>query len=147
VPAALKDPFRDLLGDVDDWEETAHRFHKLLRHLVLADALCQPEAWDLEPHLLVIVNELNRHAGLPSHAQEFAHFQQCLRLPSKRRSTAETSRKAVSAAKGTHLVTWQALLARAQATFDPSVRPLLVHAARLSYLQPIVRGGPEKRHS
>jgi hypothetical protein len=120
VPTALQDPLRDLLVDADNWEETAHRFYKLLRHLILAGALCRSEVWDLEPHLLVIVNELNRHAGLRSHAQEFAHFRRCLRLPSE----------------CTHLVTWQVLLTQARATFDPGVRPLLAHAERLRYLQP-----------
>ncbi len=55
-----------------------------------------------------------------THAQEFTHFRQCLRLPTER----------------THLLTWQALLTHAEATFDPAVRPLLAHTARLSYLQP-----------
>ncbi|MBN1582632.1 MAG: hypothetical protein JXA89_18120, partial [Anaerolineae bacterium] len=45
----------------------------------------------------------------------------------------------LNAVQGTHLVTWQVLLAQARATFDPGVRPLLAHAERLSYLQP-----PEK---
>lgn len=35
-----------------------------------------------------------------------------------------------------HLFTWQELLMRAEATFDPGVRLLLAHARRLSYLQP-----------
>jgi hypothetical protein len=126
VPAAFEEPLRDLLVDMGDWQETMRRFYQLLRHLVLASELCRPEVWDLEPHLLAIVNELNRHARR-THAQEFAHFQRCLRLPPGR----------------THLVTWQALLARAKATFDPGVRPLLAHAARLSYLQSLERDGDE----
>jgi hypothetical protein len=36
-----------------------------------------------------------------------------------------------------HLVTWQELLTRAEATFDPGVRPLLAHAHRLRYLRPV----------
>jgi hypothetical protein len=136
VPAAFEEPLRALLADMADWQKTMHRFYQLLRHLVLANELCKPEVWSLEPHLLVIVNELNKHA-LRTHAQEFAQFGRCLRLPPERRS----------AAKGTRLVTWQALLARAQGTFDPGVRPLLAHAARLSYLRLIVRGGPERHHS
>jgi hypothetical protein len=36
----------------------------------------------------------------------------------------------------THLLAWQDLLARAGATFDPGVRPLLDHARRLRCLRP-----------
>ena len=95
------------------------RFYPLLRHLILANELCQPGMWDLEPHLLAIVNERNRHARR-THADEFAHLQQCLRLPPER----------------THLVTWQALLDRVKATLELAVRPLLIHVSQLSYLQP-----------
>jgi hypothetical protein len=120
VPALYEAPLRDLLVDMSRWEETMRRFYQLLRHLVLANALCQAEVWGLKPHLLAIVNQLNRHADLRPHAQEFLDFQHSLRLPAAR----------------THLLTWQTLLVLAQATFDPIVRPLLDHAARLSYLQP-----------
>jgi hypothetical protein len=41
-------------------------------------------------------------------------------------------------------VTWQALMARTKATFDAGVRPLLAHAARLSYLQSLERDGPDE---
>jgi hypothetical protein len=105
---------------MDDWQETMRRFYQLLRHLVLANELSRPEVWGLEPHLLAIVNELNVHASLRSHAEEFEAFRKRLRLPAER----------------THLLTWQELLARAEATLDPAVRPLLVHAGRLSCLQP-----------
>ena len=125
VPATYQTPLRALLADMSDWERTMHRFYQLLRHLALANELCQNEVWGLEPHLLAIVNALNRHAGLRSHAEEFARFQRCLSLPKER----------------THLLTWQTLLERAKATFDPAVRPLLAHAARLSYLQPLEQSG------
>lgn len=115
VPATYEAPLRALLADMHDWPETMRRFYQLLRHLVLANELCRPDVWGLEPHLLAIVNELNIHASLHTHAQEFAHFQRCLRLPAER----------------THLLTWQTLLARAEATLDPAVRPLLAHARRL----------------
>jgi len=125
VPASFEAPLRALLADRVDWQKTMHRFYQLLRHLVLANALGRSEVWNLEPHLLAIVNGLNRHARR-THADEFAHFQRCLRLPPER----------------VHLVTWQALLARAKATFDPGVRPLSVHAAQLSHLQPLNLDGP-----
>lgn len=96
------------------------RFYQLLRHLILANELCRPGVWDLEPHVLAIVNELNRHASLRSHTEEFEHFRRHLRLLAER----------------THLLTWQELLARAEATLDPAVRPLLAHARRLGNLQP-----------
>jgi hypothetical protein len=120
VPASYKAPVRDLLKDMHDWQETMRRFYQLLRHLVLANELCRPGVWDLEPHVLAIVNELNRHASLHPHAEEFENFRKRLRLPAKR----------------TYLLTWQELLARAEATLDPAVRPLLAHARRLSNLQP-----------
>jgi hypothetical protein len=120
VPATYEAPLRDLLKDMHDWQETMRRFYQLLRHLILANELCRPEVWDLEPHVLAIVNELNRHASLRPHAEEFEAFRKCLRLPAER----------------THLLTWQELLARAEATLDPAVRPLLAHARRLSSLQP-----------
>jgi hypothetical protein len=102
-----------------DWQETMRRFYQLLRHLVLANELCRPGVWDLEPHVLAIVNELNRNASLRPHAEEFENFRKRLRLPAER----------------THLLTWQELLARAEATLDPAVRPLLAHARRLGNLQ------------
>ena len=120
VPATYEAPLRALLADMRDWPETMRRFYQLLRHLVLANELCCPDVWGLEPHLLAIVNELNRHASLRTHAEEFEHFRKCLRLPAER----------------THLLTWQELLARVEATLDPTVRPLLIHARRLSSLQP-----------
>jgi hypothetical protein len=120
VPASYEAPLRDLLKDMHDWQETMRRFYQLLRHLVLANELCRPGVWDLEPHVLAIVNELNRNASLRPHAEEFENFRKRLRLPAER----------------THLLTWQELLARAEATLDPAVRPLLAHARRLSSLQP-----------
>lgn len=72
-------------------------------------------------NLLAIVNELNRHASLRPHAEEFENFRKHLRLPAER----------------IHLLTWQELLARAGATMDPAVRPLLTPARRLSSLQPL----------
>jgi hypothetical protein len=120
VPASYEAPLRALLVDLDDWQETMRRFYQLLRHLVLANELSRPEVWGLEPHLLAIVNGLNVHASLRPHAEEFEQFRNHLRLPAER----------------THLLTWQELLARAEATLDPAVRPLLVHARRLSCLQP-----------
>jgi hypothetical protein len=120
VPATYKAPLRALLADMHNWSEIMRRFYQLLRHLVLAHELCRPDVWGLEPHLLAIVNKLNIHASLRTHAEEFEHFRKCLRLP----------------AEHTHLLTWQELLARVEATLDPAVRPLLTHARRLSSLQP-----------
>jgi hypothetical protein len=120
VPASYEAPVRALLKDMHDWQETMRRFYQLLRHLVLANELCRPGVWDLEPHVLAIVNELNRNASLRPHAEEFENFRKRLRLPAER----------------THLLTWQELLARAEATLDPAVRPLLAHARRLGNLQP-----------
>lgn len=119
VPPSYKAPLRALLADMGDWGETMRRFYQLLRHLALANELCRPEAWGLEPHLLAIVNGLNVHASRRPHAEEFEEFRKRLRLP----------------AENTHLLTWQELLARTEATMDPAVRPLLAHAGRLSYLQ------------
>jgi hypothetical protein len=120
VPATYEAPLRALLTDMHNWPETMRRFYQLLRHLVLANELCHPEVWGLGPHLLAIVNELNIHASLRTHAEAFEQFRKHLRLPAER----------------THLLTWQTLLARAEATLDPAVRPLLTHARRLSSLQP-----------
>jgi hypothetical protein len=72
-------------------------------------------------NVLTIVNEFNRHASLRPHAEEFENFRKRLRLPAER----------------IHLLTWQELLARAEATMDPAVRPLLTHARWLSSLQPL----------
>jgi hypothetical protein len=119
VPAVYEKPLQAFLADMSAWTETMRRFYQLLRPLILANALCRPEVWDLEPHLLAIVSDLNRPDSRRTHAEEFAHFQRSLRLPADR----------------THLLTWQALLARVRATFDATMRPLLTHAARLSYLQ------------
>ena len=124
VPATYEAPLRVLLADMHDWPETMRRFYQLLRHLVLANELCRPEVWGLEPYLLAIVNELNVHASLRTHAEEFEQFRKHLRLPAER----------------THLLTWQELLARVEATLDPAVRPLLAHTRRLSILQPSDRG-------
>jgi hypothetical protein len=120
IPPTYKEPLRPLLADMQDWEATMRRFYQLLRHLILANELCRPDAWSLEPHLLAIVNELNSNRSGASHADEFEHLRCCLRLPSEQ----------------THLLTWQELLVRAEATFDPDVRPLLTHARRLSNLCP-----------
>jgi hypothetical protein len=120
VPVTYEAPLRALLADMHDWPETMRRFYQLLRHLVLANELCRPDAWGLEPHLLAIVNELNIHASLHTHAEEFEQFRKHLHLPAER----------------THLLTWQTLLARAKETLDPAVRPLLTHARWLSSLQP-----------
>jgi hypothetical protein len=65
------------------------------------------------------VRHIDRN-GVP-HAAEFEQFRRCLCLARER----------------THLLTWQELLARAEATFDPGVRPLLTHAGQSSYLRPI----------
>ena len=122
IPPIYEEPLRALLADMRDWETTMRRFYQLLRHLILASELCWPDGWPLEPHLLAIVNELNLNRGGVSHADEFEHFHRRLRL----------------APEQTHLLTWQELLARAEATFDPGVRPLLRHARRLSNLWPLV---------
>jgi len=131
VPATYEAPLRVLLADMHDWTETMRRFYQLLRHLVLANELCRPEVWGLEPHLLAIVNELNIHASLRPHTKEFEQFRKCLRLSAER----------------THLLTWQELLARAETTLDPAVRPLLTHARRLSSLQPSDWGLLDMRRS
>lgn len=119
IPPTYEGPLRALLTDMRAWEATMRRFYQLLRHLILANELCRPGGWPLEPHLLAIVNELNLNRDGVPHAFEFEHFRHCLHLASER----------------THLLTWQELLARAEATFDPDVRPLLTHARRLSNLQ------------
>ena len=111
---------RDLLADMEKWEATMRRFYQLLRHLVLAHELCWSDGWRLEPHLLAVVNALNVSRDGNPHAVEFEAFRSALRLPPKR----------------THLLTWQELLTRAEATFDPGVRPLLDHARRLRHLRP-----------
>ena len=121
ISPSYEEPLRGLLSDKENWEATMHRFYQLLRHLVLAYELCRPTGWPLEPHLLAIVNELNVNRDGKPHAAEFEAFRGALRLPSER----------------THLLTWQELLVRAEATFDPDVRPLLDHARRLRYLQPL----------
>ena len=121
IPPTYEEPLRALLVDMQNWEATMRRFYQLLRHLILANELCQAEdGWPLEPHLLVIVNALNVNRDGIDHAVEFEHFRQCLRLGPER----------------THLLTWQDLLARAESTFDPGVRPLLAHARQLRSLQP-----------
>jgi hypothetical protein len=71
--------------------------------------------------LLAIVNAPNVNRDGNPHAVEFDAFQSVLRLPPKQ----------------THLLTWQELLARAEATFDPGVRPLLGHIRLLRFLQPL----------
>ena len=119
IPASYEEPLRGLLADMRGWEATMRRFYQLLRHLVLANELCGPGGWPLEPHLLAIVNGLNANRGGVPHAAKFEAFQRALRLGPER----------------THLLTWQELLARAEATFDPGVRPLLAHARRLRYLR------------
>jgi len=121
IPPGYEESLRALLADMQNWEATMRRFYQLLRHLVLANELCGPSGWPLEPHLLAIVNELNVSRDGKPHAAEFEHFRRALRLPPER----------------THPTTWQELLARAEATFDPGVRPLLAHARRLRYLQPL----------
>ena len=121
IPPTYEEPLRALLADRRDWEATGARFYQLLRHLVLANELCGPDGWPLEPHLLAVVNELSLNRNGESHAAEFEQFQRALCL----------------APEQTHLLTWQELLVRAEATFDPGVRPLLVHAHRLNYLRPL----------
>ncbi len=76
--------------------------------------------WLVRPPILAIVNVLNVNRDGKPHGAEFEHFRRSLRLAPER----------------THLLTWQQLLARAEATFDPGVRPLLAHARRLLHLQP-----------
>jgi hypothetical protein len=120
IPPSYEEPLRDLLADMSKWEATMKRFYQLLRHLVLAHELCRPGGWPLEPHLLAIVNALNVNRDGDSHAGEFEAFRNTLRLPPERM----------------HLLTWQELLKRAEATFDPGVRPLLNHARRLRCLRP-----------
>jgi hypothetical protein len=71
VRASYEAPLRALLADMSDWQEPMRRFYQLLRHLVLANELCRRGVWGLEPHLLAIVNQLNRHASLRPHAEEF----------------------------------------------------------------------------
>jgi hypothetical protein len=131
VPDVYEVSLHTLLVDMHEWRKTMHRFYQLLRHMVLANELCRPEIWGLEPHLLAIVNEFNMHASLRTHAQEFEQFRQHLRVPPR----------------CTHLLTWQELLARVQATLDPAIRPLLAHAGRLSYLQPLTQISGETRPS
>jgi len=120
IPPSYEQPLRALLADMQDWEATMRRFYQLLRHLILANELCRSGGWSLEPHLLAIVNELNLNRNGVPHAAEFEHFRRALRL----------------APEQTHMLTWQELLARAEATFDPGVRSLLAHARRLRHLQP-----------
>jgi hypothetical protein len=67
------------------------------------------------------VSALNVNADGKPHAVQFEAFRRVLRLPPE----------------WTHLLTWQELLARAEATLDPGVRPLLNHARRLRYLQSV----------
>jgi hypothetical protein len=121
IPPTYEEPLRALLADKQNWEATMRRFYQLLRHLVLANELCKPGRWPLEPHLLAVVNELSLNRNGASHAAEFEEFRRALRLAPER----------------THLLTWQELLVRAEATFDPGVRLLLAHARRLSYLRPL----------
>ena len=118
IPPTYEEPLRALLAGMQDWEVTMRRFYQLLRHLILANELCRPKGWPLEPHLLAIVNELNSNRNGVTHAVEFEHFRRCLRLPPEQ----------------THLLTWQELLVRAEATFDSGVRSLLTHARQLSNL-------------
>ena len=120
IPPTYEEPLRRLLADMKGWEATMRRFYQLLRHLVLANELCWPGGWRLEPHLLAIANALNVNRDGKPHAVEFEAFQRALQL----------------SAEQTHLLTWQKLLAHAEATFDPGVRPLLAHTRRLRYLQP-----------
>lgn len=120
IPPTYERPLRALLADMQDWKATMRRFYQLLRHLILAGELCGPGKWPLEPHLLAIVNELNVSRDGKPHAAEFERFRRSLRL----------------APEQTCLLTWQELLARAETTFDPGIRPLLAHARRLRYLQP-----------
>ena len=119
IPPTYEKPLRALLVDMRDWEATMRRFYQLLRHLILANELCRLDGWPLEPHLLAIVNALNVNRDGVTHSVEFEHFRRCLRL----------------AAEQTHLLTWQEMLERVEATFDPGVRPLLAHARRLRNLQ------------
>ena len=121
IPPSYEEPLRDLLADMGKWETTMHRFYQLLRHLVLARELCRPDGWPLEPHLLAVVNALNVNRDGESHAVEFEAFRSVLRLPPER----------------THMLTWQELLTRAEATFDPGVQPLLGHTRQLRCLRPL----------
>jgi len=121
IPPTYEEPLRALLADMEDWEATMRRFYQLLRHLLLANELCRTGGWPLEPHLLAVVNALNVNRNGKPHAVEFEAFRCALQLEPER----------------THLVTWQELLTRAEATFDPGVQSLLVHVHRLRYLQPL----------
>ena len=121
IPSTYEEPLCALLANMQGWEATMRRFYQLLRHLILANELCGPDEWPLEPHLLAIVSDLNLSPNGVPHAAEFEEFRRALRLPPER----------------THLVTWQEMLARVEATFDPGVRPLLDHARGLRYLQPL----------
>jgi hypothetical protein len=123
IPPGYEEPLHALLIDMQNWEVTMRRFYQLLRHLILANELCRPDGWPLEPHLLAVVNDLNTNRNADSHASEFEHFRRCLCIAPER----------------THLLTWQELLVRGEATLDPGVRPLLTHARRLRYLRPIER--------
>jgi hypothetical protein len=120
IPLSYEEPLRDLLADTSKWEATMRRFYQLMRHLLLANELCRTGGWLLEPHLLAVVNALNVSWDGKPHAVEFEAFRSALRLSPEQM----------------HLLTWQELLTRAEATFDPSVQPLLIHARRLRYLQP-----------
>jgi hypothetical protein len=119
IPPTYEEPLREILKEMENWEETMRRFYQLLRQLILARELCKADAWALESHLLVVVNDLNLNRGGVPHSVEFDHFRQQLRFPPEQ----------------THLFTWQELLARTEATLDVAVRPLLDHARRLTYLQ------------
>jgi len=119
IPPTYEEPLRALLVDMQDWEATMRRFYQLLRHLILANELCRLDGWPLEPHLLAVVNALNVNRDGVTHSVEFEHFRRCLRL----------------APEQTHLLTWQEMLERTEATFDPGVRPLLAHARQLRNLQ------------
>lgn len=80
-PAAYyREPLQNLLKDMTRWQETMRHFYQLLRYLILANELCLPGCWQLEPHLLAIVNDLNRQGPRRSHTQAFADFQSNLKL-------------------------------------------------------------------
>lgn len=118
IPTTYEEPLRALLANMENWELTMRRFYQLLRHLILANELCRLEGWPHEPHLLAIVNGLNLNRNGVPHAIEFDAFRGFLRLPPSQ----------------THILTWQELLTRVEATFDPTVRPLLAHVRGLSHL-------------
>lgn len=105
IPRDYEPWVRPLLVDPDSWEETLQRFYQLLRHLMLGCELARK--WSLDPHLIAIVNALNRNRNGSSHEEEFARF-----------------RKAINILERVHLLTWQSLCREIAATDDAALQRL-----------------------